>query len=257
LNSQRFLATSKMRVQQGNGRVTSMTTPLLEVRDLRAGYGAIEVVHGVDLKVHAGEVVALLGSNGAGKTTTLLTCSGELPPIAGEIRWEGEQTRSPLHARARGGLGLITEQRAIFMTLSVADNLRVCRGDADFALEMFPELRPRLKLRAGNLSGGEQQMLALACALCRKPKLLLADELSIGLAPLVVNRLLEAVRKSAEANIGVLLIEQHVRKVMQYVDRIYVMSRGKIEMSGTAAEFQPQLEKIEASYLSGLPPTDD
>ena len=153
------------------------------------------VVRGLDLRVEPGEVVALIGPNGAGKTTTLLTLSGELPPIAGEVRFNGEVTKAPLFKRARRGLGFVTEERSVFMRLSTADNLRLARVPRRDATALFPELEPLMGRRTGLLSGGEQQMLALARALARKPTMLLADELSLGLAPLVVQRLLRAVRR--------------------------------------------------------------
>jgi branched-chain amino acid transport system ATP-binding protein len=136
------------------------------------------------------------------------------------------------------------------MQMTTRDNLLVGGGDAKYALELFPELKERLRVKAGNLSGGEQQMLSLARALARRPKVLLADELSLGLAPLVVNRLLSAVRAAAESGVGVLLVEQHVRKALEIADRVYVMRRGRIESSGTASEVQARLGEIEASYLS-------
>lgn len=226
-------------------------TPVLEAHGLTVGYGSRPVVHDVDLVVHPGEVVALLGPNGAGKTTTLLALAGELPLHRGEVRLNGAATKAPLHRRARRGLAFVTEERAVFKRLSALENLRVAGVDPRVALGLFPELEKRLSLRGGLLSGGEQQMLTLARALSRNPKLLLADELSLGLAPLVVRRLLEAVRAVAdEQGTGVLLVEQHVRKALQYADRVYVMRRGRIELSGTAAEMRGRLAEIEDSYLT-------
>lgn len=152
-------------------------TPLIEARSLSAGYGSRPVVRDLDLEVRPGEVVALLGPNGAGKTTTLRALSGSLAPMGGEVRWLGEPGRAPLHRRARQGLAYVGE-RAVFTRLDTADNLRVGRVRSRQALELFPELEKRLTTGAGMLSGGEQQMLSLARALCRAPKLLLADELS-------------------------------------------------------------------------------
>jgi branched-chain amino acid transport system ATP-binding protein len=227
----------------------------MEVRGLKAGYGTVEVVHGLDLDVRAGEVVALFGPNGAGKTTTLLTLSGDLPALGGVVRWHGQATRAPLHLRARQGLGLVTEERSVFMRLTTLQNLKVSRGDADMALELFPELRSRLSLTAGMLSGGEQQMLSLARALCRRPRLLLVDELSFGLAPLAVTRLFQAVRAAANEGVGVLMVEQHIKKVLPFVDRFYVLDRGQISMSGLATDFEKQMGAIEQSYLSTAPKT--
>jgi branched-chain amino acid transport system ATP-binding protein len=224
---------------------------LLEARALTCGYDSVPVVRDVDLHVEPGEVVALLGPNGAGKTTTLLTLSGALPALEGEVWWQGRPTRAPLHSRARGGLAFVTEERSVFMGLSTRDNFRAGRVPVDEALELFPELRPRLRIPAGLLSGGEQQMLTLARALARRPVLLLADELSLGLAPLIVQRLLRAVRQAADGGLGVLLVEQHVSQALEIADRAYVMRRGRIEMSGTASELEERVAEIEASYLAG------
>ena len=226
---------------------------LVRAEKVIAGYGAVTVVRDLDLEVRSGEVVTLLGPNGAGKTTTLLTLSGDIPTLGGVIHWNGASTKAPLHRRAKAGLAFVTEERSVFMRLSCLDNLRVGRGDVDFALELFPELRARLKIRAGLLSGGEQQMLTLARALSRKPKLLFADELSLGLAPLVINRLLAAVRKAADEGVGVLLVEQHISKVLEIADNVYVMRRGKVELSGSAHELRGRLTEIEASYLAEDP----
>jgi len=226
-------------------------TAALEVTGLTAGYGAQAVIHELDIVVQPGEVVALLGPNGAGKTTTLLALSGELPVMKGDVKIHGKATTAPLHRRARNGLGYVTEERSIFKGLSTTDNLRAANVPVEDALALFPELEPRLGVRAGLLSGGEQQMLTLARALSRKPTLLLADELSLGLAPLIVKRLLEAVRTAAdERGTGVLLVEQHVRKALHYTDRGYVIRRGRIVLEGTSAELLARIGEIEDSYLA-------
>lgn len=223
---------------------------LVEAEGLDAGYGSVVVVRDLDLTVGAGEVVALLGPNGAGKSTTLLTLSGDLPPLGGTVRWNGAVAKAPLHVRARAGLGLVTEERSVFMRLTARENLRVGCRDIEPALDLFPELRARLDVRAGLLSGGEQQMLSLARALARRPKLLLADELSLGLAPLVVKRLLGAVRRAADDGVGVLLVEQHVSKVLEIADRVCVLRRGKVQIAGTATQLRDRLTDIEDSYLT-------
>ncbi|MER5428056.1 ATP-binding cassette domain-containing protein [Streptomyces sp. NPDC002588] len=226
--------------------------PLIETRALSAGYGARPVVRDLDIEVRPGEVVALLGPNGAGKTTTLRVLSGDLTPLGGEVRWLGGTGHAPLHRRAREGLAYVGE-RAVFTRLDTADNLRVGRVRAEQALALFPELDKRLRTGAGMLSGGEQQMLSLARALCRAPRLLLADELSLGLAPLVVDRLLRAVREAADRGLGALLVEQHVRKVLDIADRVYVLRRGRVALSGTPKELRGQLDAIESSYLANDP----
>jgi branched-chain amino acid transport system ATP-binding protein len=230
-----------------------MSAAVLEARGVSAGYGPQPVIHEVDLVVAPGEVVGLLGANGAGKTTTLLTLAGELPLLAGEVLLDGAATSAPLFRRARQGLTFVTEEKSVFMGLSTRDNLRVADVDVDMALELFPELARRLNVRAGLLSGGEQQMLTLARALSRQPRVLLADELSMGLAPLVVKRLLEAVVDAAKQHgTAVLLVEQHARKALEYSDRAYVMRRGHIELSGTSGELLGQIGDIEDRYLAAV-----
>lgn len=229
-----------------------MSETLLEARGVSAGYGKMAVVRDLDLHVDAGEVVALVGANGAGKTTTLLTLAGELPPIEGEVHFLGEATKAPMHARCRAGLGYVTEERSVIMDMSVADNLRLARVDRDVAIGYFPALGEIMNRRAGLCSGGEQQMISLARALGRNPTVLLADELSLGLAPIIVTGLLRTIRQAAdEQGIGVLLVEQHVRQALEVADRVYVMERGRIGLSGTTAEVRGQLDRLEAAYLSG------
>jgi branched-chain amino acid transport system ATP-binding protein len=229
-----------------------VTDTLIEARGVSAGYGKMAVVHQVDLRVDAGEVVALIGANGAGKTTTLLTLAGELAPMEGEVHFLGEPTTSPMHARCRNGLGYVTEERSVIMDMSVGDNLKLAAVAPAVAFGFFPALEPIMDRRAGLCSGGEQQMLSLARALGRHPKVLLADELSLGLAPIIVANLLKAVRAAAdERGVGVLLVEQHVRQALKIADRVHVMERGHIVLSGTSEEVVGQLGKIEAAYLAG------
>ena len=229
-----------------------MTGLLIEAEGLSAGYGKMAVVRGGDLHVSAGEVVALIGANGAGKTTTLLTLAGELAPLAGEVRFLGRPTTAPMHVRCRNGMGYVTEERSVIMDLSVADNLKLAGVRPGRAFEHFPALERCMDRRAGLCSGGEQQMISLARALGREPKLLLADELSLGLAPLIVANLLRAVRTAAdERGVGVLLVEQHVRQALRIADRAYLMQRGRIALSGTADELLGHLDRVESSYLTG------
>jgi branched-chain amino acid transport system ATP-binding protein len=231
--------------------------PAIEARGLSAGYGPQPVVHDLQLEVRPGEVVALLGPNGAGKTTTLLALAGELPLLAGHVAINGHVTTAPLYKRAQQGLVFVTEEKSVFMALTTRDNLKVADVALDDALALFPELERRLDVRGGLLSGGEQQMLSLARGLCRGPQVLLADELSMGLAPMVVTRLLQAVRDAADNHgAAVLLVEQHVRQALRYADRAYILRRGRIDLSGTAAELSGRLSEIEDSYLTNSPNGD-
>ena len=227
-----------------------MSATVIETRDLYAGYKGVAVVRGLSIRVVPGEVVALLGPNGAGKTTTLLTLAGELPQISGEVVLHGRRTTAPLYKRVREGLGLVSEERAVLAGMTVAENLRVNRGDSAHALELFPELRDHIDRRVGMLSGGQQQMLALGRALCRRPSVLLADELSLGLAPIVVNRLLAAVRAAADGGVGVLLVEQHIHKALAIADRVYIMRRGEIEVEGEAADIRTRIDEIQRLYFT-------
>lgn len=228
-----------------------MSAPAIAARGLSAGYGRMAVVHDIDLHVDAGEVVALIGANGAGKSTTLLTLAGELAPLGGEVHFLGAATKAPMHKRAKRGLSFVTEERSVIMEMSVADNLKLAKVAVDDACDVFPGLRRTLDRRAGLCSGGEQQMLSLARALGRGPKVLLADELSLGLAPIVVTNLLAAVRAAADtAGVAVLLVEQHVRQALAIADRVALMERGRITLTGTAAEVAGQLDRVESAYLS-------
>ncbi len=234
---------------------------MLEVRGLSAGYGGVAVVHDLDLDVRAGEVVALLGANGAGKTTALLTISGLLPRLGGEVSVLGAPVRaSPARPwrLARRGVAHVPEDRSLFFDLTAGENLRLGRvrrsrtwqADLEAVLAYFPALGPLLGRRAGLLSGGEQQMLAVARGLVSRPRLLMVDELSLGLAPIVVERLLSSLRRVAtEAGAGILLVEQHVAMALRTADRAAVLSEGRIVAAGRAAAVAADPALVEAGYL--------
>lgn len=225
-------------------------TPLIAARGLDAGYHGQPVVHGLDLEVRAGEMVALFGANGAGKTTALLTLAGAQPAIGGDIELFGAPHPGRLHQAARAGLALLTDDRAIFPPLTVRDNLRLGRGGVEAALAHFPELRDHLDRPAGLLSGGQQQMLAVGRILAAEPRVVLADELSLGLAPLVVARLLRALRAAADAGAAVLIVEQHVPVALEHVDRAVVLVRGRVALEAPAAELRADPSRVTNLYLS-------
>jgi branched-chain amino acid transport system ATP-binding protein len=229
----------------GNGR-----PPALAAIGISAGYGEVAILRELDLQVGAGEIVALLGANGAGKTTTMLTLAGHLPARKGAVHINGTAAPTSAHARARLGLAFLTEESAVFKTLSVDENLRVGRGNLDKALRLVPELRPLLKKKVGLLSGGEQQLVALARALSGEPKVLMIDELSMGLAPKIVDRLLDAVCAAAEDGVGVLVVEQYAERILAVAHRAYVMRSGRIEMTGASAAIRENLKEVRDIYLS-------
>jgi branched-chain amino acid transport system ATP-binding protein len=213
-------------------------------------FGHTRALDGLDLAVRTGEVHGFLGPNGAGKTTTLLTLAGELPPLAGRVTYLGHAQNDPLHRRVRRGLGFVPEERSVFQSLSVSANLRLGPGPSTVALDLFPELRPLLGRRAGLCSGGEQQILSLARALAAQPRLLIVDELSLGLAPRVVGRLLEALRAGAdEDGMGVLLVEQHAGQALAVADRACVLHRGRVVLESSSAELVDDLGALERIYI--------
>ena len=235
---------------------------MLEVRGLKVAYGGINAVKGIDLDVRAGELVTLIGANGAGKTTTLKALSGLLKPAAGSVRYDGQDiTGTPAFELVRRGLALVPEGRGVFARLTVEENLAMgayvrnsrddkaaIAVDCERAYTTFPRLAERRKQLAGTLSGGEQQMLAIARALMCKPRLLLLDEPSMGLAPIVVQKIFETIRTIAHEGVTLLLIEQNARLALQTCDRGYVMESGMITLSGDAKSLLNNPE-VRRAYL--------
>ena len=235
--------------------------PLLEVDGVTSGYGKVEILHDLSIGVPEGTVVALLGPNGAGKTTTLKVISGTLPVWNGQVRYADERIdgRSAFEI-ARQGITLVPEGRGIFPGLAVRENLEigVRAGDngesrqerMERVLETFPRLRERLDQRAGTLSGGEQQMLALSRAFLGNPRLLLMDEISMGLAPRIVEQLFESVSELRERGLTIVLVEQYLTYALRLADICYVLAKGRIEFVGEPAELRGS-EALASSYLGG------
>jgi branched-chain amino acid transport system ATP-binding protein len=232
---------------------------LLLVENLSVFYGAIEALRGVSLRVEEGEVVTLIGANGAGKTTTLRTISGLIEPKRGAIKFSGQaiQGWAP-HRVVKSGLVQVPEGREIFANLSVDENLQLAaylrhdkaaiRADRERALELFPRVRERLGQQAGTLSGGEQQMLAIARALVARPKLLMLDEPSLGLAPQLVRSIFQVIREINREGTTILLVEQNANMALQVANRAYVIEVGKIRMEGPAAELAKS-DEVRKAYL--------
>jgi branched-chain amino acid transport system ATP-binding protein len=227
-----------------------MSDVVMSARGLSSGYFGQPIIRNLDLDLHAGEMVGLFGANGAGKTTALLTFAGEVATISGTLELFRAKHPGSLFAAARQGVALLTDDRAIFAPLSVRDNLRLGRGGVDRALEFFPELAPFIDKRAGLLSGGQQQMLSLGRILASEPRIILADELSLGLAPLIVARLLQALQAAADGGAAVLLVEQHVPVALAAIDRACVLVRGEIRLESDAASLRDAPDRISDLYLS-------
>jgi branched-chain amino acid transport system ATP-binding protein len=231
---------------------------LLDIDNLRSRYGRIEVLHGASLNVSAGEIVTLVGSNGAGKTTLLRAISGVQPVSGGAIRFNGQPIQSmPAHRRVALGIAQVPEGRQVFAPLSIEDNLRLgawTRTDAEIAADIegvyqaFPILREKRSVAAGSLSGGQQQMLAIGRALMARPKLMLLDEPSMGLAPLIVDQIFEIIAGLKRRGITVLLVEQNAYAALAIADRGYVMETGRIALHGTGRELLED-SKVRSAYL--------
>ena len=246
---------------------TDQDVPLLSINNLSVSYGAISALRGVSLTVEPGEIVTLIGANGAGKTTLLRTVSGLLRPKAGDITWtsggdEGEVTLHKLkaHEIVRRGISHSPEGRQIFPGLSVRDNLQLgayqqrdaakIKADREHAFSLFPILKERGSQRAGTLSGGEQQMLAMGRALMQRPRLLMLDEPSLGLAPLIVRKIFEIIRTINAEGTTVLLVEQNAKQALAVANRAYVLQTGEIVKSGPAADLL-QDPDVQKAYLGG------
>lgn len=233
---------------------------MLVIKGIEAGYGAIQVLKGVDLEVKKGEIVTLIGANGAGKTTLLKVISGILTPTKGEVIFEGENlVKIPPHKIVRQGVSVIQEGREILSQMTVLENLLMggfsrpgedLNDSLDTVFQMFPVLQERQRQLGQTLSGGEQQMLALGRALMSRPKLLMMDEPSLGLAPKLVNEVFAKIMELKGADVAILLVEQNARKAFQVADRGYVLEIGKIVLAGSGEELSSN-EKIREAYLGG------
>jgi branched-chain amino acid transport system ATP-binding protein len=236
-----------------------MGAPLLEITDLAGGYGATRILHGISLDVHEGGATALLGANGAGKTTLMKTLAGVLPAAGGRIRWRGDDiTKTPASVRVRAGLVLVPEGRMVFPGLSVRENLRLgavnsrarprWRAGLERIYDLFPKLRERERQLAVTLSGGEQQMLAIGRGLMAEPTLMLLDEPTLGLAPVMALQMFELVRALAAQSVTVLLAEQDVQRTLAVVRDGYVIENGRVAMRGDAAALAGD-PRIRQAYL--------
>ncbi|MGB8516574.1 MAG: ABC transporter ATP-binding protein [Gallionella sp.] len=232
---------------------------MLQIQDLHVGYGGIRAVKGITLDIAPGELVALIGSNGAGKTTTLKTLAGLLPVNSGEIKYDGKNLNNiPAHQRVAQGIALVPEGRGIFARLSISENLLMgaysrsnsdeIAADLTHMYELFPRLHERKEQLAGTLSGGEQQMVAMARALMSRPRLLMLDEPSMGLAPLMVKKIFQTITEISELGMSILLVEQNAKLALQVASRGYVMESGAISLAGTADELLNS-DAVQRAYL--------
>ena len=230
---------------------------LLEIDDISVSYGVVNALRGISITVDEGEIVTLLGANGAGKTTSLRTISSLLTPTSGEIRFRGERIdKLPAHKVVSLGIGHVPEGRRVFPRMSIQENLEIgayldskhYKEDADRVFSLFPVLAERRKQDAGTLSGGEQQMLAIGRALMSRPSLLLLDEPSMGLAPLIVARIFSIIRQINSQGTAVLLVEQNAAQALKYASRGYVLANGEIVLARSSAELLAD-ERVRAAYL--------
>ena len=238
-----------------------MTEPILQIQDMHVAYGGIRAVKGIALDIAPGELVALIGSNGAGKTTTLKTLAGLLKPTSGHIYYDGKNLNEiAAHQRVAQGIALVPEGRGIFARLSISENLLMgaySRSNSDeIAADLvrmyglFPRLAERKAQLAGTLSGGEQQMVAMARALMSRPRLLMLDEPSMGLAPLMVKKIFQTIRDISEQGMSILLVEQNAKLALQVASRGYVMESGAITLTGTSKELLDS-DAVQRAYLGG------
>jgi branched-chain amino acid transport system ATP-binding protein len=234
-------------------------SPILEVHDLKVSYGGINALKGIDLLINTGELVALIGSNGAGKTTTLKALAGLLHYTAGKLHYAGNSLHHvPSHQRVSAGIALVPEGRGIFARLTVAENLQMgayiridikqISADLERMYELFPRLSERRAQLAGTLSGGEQQMVAIARALMSRPKLLMLDEPSMGLAPLMVAKIFETIKDISAQGVSILLVEQNAKLALEVAQRGYVLESGKITLSGEANQLLGS-DAVQRAYL--------
>jgi branched-chain amino acid transport system ATP-binding protein len=238
-------------------RQTDMAEKLLEVKDLFVNYGSIQAIKGISFEVNKGEIVSILGANGAGKSTTLRTISGLIKPKAGQILYkDADLARMPAHKIVRQGVSHSPEGRQVFGTLTVEENIKIGafvkssidKDTLDWIYALFPRLLERRKQLAGTLSGGEQQMLAISRALMSKPQLLLLDEPSLGIAPILVKMIFTAIKEISKTGVTVLLVEQNAKAALKLADRGYVLDVGKVTISGNASDLLND-PKVQEAYL--------